>query len=185
MPSAVGDALAALLADPQTPVRVLLAFHIPAGLTSVITGAVAMLSQKRHGRHPRLGRIYYKALAVVFVSAAGLALLRWPEDAFLLVLGTLAFGLASLGYTARRIRWRGWTSAHILCMGLSYVVMQTAFWVDNGPTLPLWNRLPVLAFWIAPSLISLPFFVRAFRRYTRVSDDLRATVRELVSMGRT
>ena len=183
MPS-VADFLVSLLADPQTPLRVLLAFHIPAGLTCVITGAVAMLSQKRRGRHPRFGQIYYKALAVVFVSAVGLAALRWPDDAYLLALGALAFALASLGYIARRIRWRGWTSAHIFGMGLSYVVMHTAFWVDNGPTLPLWNRLPVLAFWIAPSLIALPFFVLAFRHHTNVSNDLRSTARQLVSISR-
>ena len=132
----------------------------------------------------RFGQIYYKALAVVFVSAAGLAMLRWPNDAFLLALGTLAFGLASLGYIARRIHWRGWSTTHILGMGLSYAVMQTAFWVDNGPTLPLWNRLPLLAFWITPSLIALPFFVRAFRRHTSVSNDLRSAARKLVSIGR-
>ncbi len=50
-------------------------------------------------------------------------------------------------------------------MGLSYVVMLTAFYVDNGPRLPLYDRLPVLAFWVVPSLIGLPLIARAFRRY--------------------
>jgi hypothetical protein len=177
------DALNSFLLDPQTPLRLLLVFHVPAGLVSVICGAIAMLSQKRRGRHPRFGRIYFSALAVVALSGAGLAVLRWPADAYLLGLGVAAFGFASLGFIARRIRWRGWATPHVLGMGLSYIVMQTAFWVDNGPTLPVWSRLPVVAFWIAPSLIGLPLVVRALAHSTRIGDDLRATMRTLSSPG--
>ena len=35
-------------------------------------------------------------------------------------------------------------------MGLSYMAMLTAFYVDNGPHLPLWDRLPTVAFWLLP-----------------------------------
>ena len=107
------DALNSILVDPETPFRLLLAVHVPAGLVSVISGVITMVSPKRHGRHPRFGHIYYTALGVVAVTAAGLAALRWPADAHLLVLGTAAFGLASLGVLARRIQWRGWTTTHV------------------------------------------------------------------------
>jgi hypothetical protein len=80
--------------------------HLPAGLTCVVTGAVAALSPKRPGRHPRLGTLYYRSLWVVFASAAWLAALRWPQDAYLLVLGTPSVTAATLGRTARRRRWR-------------------------------------------------------------------------------
>jgi rsbT co-antagonist protein RsbR len=33
-------------------------------------------------------------------------------------------------------------------MGASYILMLTAFYVDNGPNLPLWSELPWLAFWV-------------------------------------
>lgn len=154
---------------------VLLVIHVPAGLASVVTGAVAATSPKRRGRHPRFGTAYLFGLAVVFVTATGMAALRWTEDRHLFALGTLAFLLGSVGYLARRIRWRGWTSFHILGMGLSYVVLLTAFYVDNGPHLPVWDRLPALAYWTLPGLVGLPLLVRGLRRYTRLTDDLRAT----------
>lgn len=59
--------------------------------------------------------------------------LRWPEDAYLLALGTTALGFASIGFAARKVRWNGWRSFDILGMTLSYVVLFTAFYVDNGP----------------------------------------------------
>jgi hypothetical protein len=46
-------------------------------------------------------------------------------------------------------------------MSLSYVAMLTAFYVDNGPQLPLWDRLPTLAFWLLPTAIGLPITLRA------------------------
>ena len=33
--------------------------HVLAGITSVLTGAIAMLSQKRAGRHPTFGTLYF------------------------------------------------------------------------------------------------------------------------------
>src|SRR5258708_4732778 len=92
------------------PFEVLLVLHIPAGLVCVIAGAMAALSKKRRGRHPRFGTIYYWALAVVFASATGMAVLRWTEDRHLFALGAISFGVASVGYVARKVRWRGWTS---------------------------------------------------------------------------
>jgi hypothetical protein len=42
--------------------------------------------------------------------------------------------------------------------------MLTAFYVDNGPHLPLWDRLPVIAFWLLPSVIGAPIIIRAIIR---------------------
>jgi hypothetical protein len=108
-----------------------------------------------------------------------MSVLNWREDAYLLVLGTLAFGCAVHGLTARHQRWPGWTTAHIVGMGGSYVVLLTAFYVDNGPRLPLWKELPTIAFWIGPTLIGAPIIARALVRHTRVRRDLRALVRAL------
>jgi hypothetical protein len=52
-------------------------------------------------------------------------------------------------------------------------VLLTAFYVDNGPRLPLWKELPPIAFWTLPSLIGLPLLARALARHTRVRDDVR------------
>ncbi len=163
----------------SVPFAVFLLLHVPAGLTCVVAGAVAAVSRKRRGRHPRFGTIYYWSLAVVFVSATGMAALRWTEDRHLFALGTISFGFASVAYLARRVRWRGWTSFHILGMSLSYIVLLTAFYVDNGPHLPVWDRLPAIAYWTLPSLVGLPLVIRAVRRHTHLTDDLAATGRAL------
>lgn len=146
----------------------LLSFHVAAGLTCVVAGAGAALSRKRPGRHPMFGKTYLSSLAVVFISSTGMSLLRWSQDAPLFVLGALAFAAGLVGYSARKIRWEGWPAYHITGMGVSYIVLLTAFYVDNGSKLPLWNRLPNIAFWTVPALIGLPLIVRALRRHARL-----------------
>jgi uncharacterized membrane protein len=145
-----------------------IAVHIAAGLIAVVAGAVAMLSRKEPGRHPLAGAIYYWALAVVFVSMSILAISRWNEDYDLFVLGLLSFVAATVGRTARRSIWPSWPRIHMTGMGTSYILMLTAFYVDNGPNLPLWRELPSLAFWILPTLIGAPILANALLRHPLV-----------------
>ena len=116
--------------------------HVLLGLASTVTGAIAMLIQKRAGRHPRYGTMYFWCLAGVFLTAAGLAAARWAEDYHLFVLGALSFAAACFGRQARRRRWRNWARLHIIGMGTSYVLLLIAFYVDNGKQLPVWRELP-------------------------------------------
>jgi hypothetical protein len=53
-------------------------------------------------------------------------------------------------------------------MGLSYILLLTAFYVDNGKNLPLWNKLPQIAFWVLPAAAGIPFIVRALLRHPLV-----------------
>jgi hypothetical protein len=46
--------------------------------------------------------------------------------------------------------------------------MLTAFYVDNGKNLPLWNELPQIAFWILPSVIGAPLVLRALLHHPLV-----------------
>jgi hypothetical protein len=50
-------------------------------------------------------------------------------------------------------------------MGVSYIVLLTAFYVDNGPHLPLWRQLPAITYWVAPSLVGLPIMVYTLMRH--------------------
>jgi hypothetical protein len=137
------------------------AMHVLFGLVCTITGITAMLSPKRSGRHPRFGTIYYWCLVGVFVTASLLAAVRWAEDYHLFILGALAFAAAHLGRMARRKRWSNWVKLHITGMGTSYVLLLTAFYVDNGKNLPLWRDLPLIAYWLAPAVLGIPLIVRA------------------------
>jgi hypothetical protein len=58
----------------------------------------------------------------------------------------LSFAAAFFGSTALRHRWRKWPSLHVTGMGLSYILLLTAFYVDNGKNLPLWKELPQMAY---------------------------------------
>jgi uncharacterized membrane protein len=150
--------------------RWLVFFHVPAGLVAVTAGATAMLASKGGRAHRRAGLTYVAALSVTCLSGVGLAITRWPHFPHLLVLGIVAALLASLGYVARH---RPTPVVHLLGMGTSYTAMLTAFYVDNGPKLPLWRLLPPVAFWILPSLIALPLLLRAGIRYSQSSGKTR------------
>ena len=80
----------------------ILAVHVIAGLTAVITGAAAALARKGSPRHIRAGRWYYRALTTVFATAAALAAMRWSQDWYLFILGAVAFTAATAGVLHRR-----------------------------------------------------------------------------------
>jgi hypothetical protein len=145
-----------------------LAVHVLAGLTAVITGAVAALVRKGSPRHVRAGRWYYRAITVLFATATVLAAMRWRQDYYLFIIGAVAFTAAAIGHLHRR-RYSPGDTGHIVGMGTAYVAMLTAFYVDNGPHLPLWDRLPAIAFWLLPSVIGAPVIVRAVRRARHVT----------------
>jgi uncharacterized membrane protein len=138
--------------------------HVAAGVVAVASGAAAMLADKGSGSHRRRGRTYLAALSVVCASGVGLAILRWPRFPHPLALALLAAACAAVGYVARR---RPSRAVHLLSMSTSYVVMLTAFYVDNGPKLPLWRLLPESSFWFLPSLVALPLVIRAVHRETK------------------
>lgn len=149
---AVGSTAPAFLA--------VLAIHVLAGLTAVVTGAVAALTRKGSPRHKRAGRYFYRAITVVFITAAILTAMRWRQDYHLFIIGAVAFAAATIGYQHRR-RHRPGDTGHIIGMGIGYVAMLTAFYVDNGPHLPLWDHLPPITFWFLPAAIGAPITARA------------------------
>ena len=149
-----------------------LAIHVIAGLTALINGAIAALSHKGSSRHIRAGRWFYRAITVVFATAIALAIMRWRQDYYLVIIGAIAFTAATIGSQHRR-RHRPGDTGHIAGMGIGYTAMLTAFYVDNGPHLPLWDRLPALAFWLLPSAVAAPLIARAVIRARRPAHPRR------------
>jgi hypothetical protein len=151
-----------------------LVVHSLAGLTTGITGIVAFSLPKRLGRHDRWGIRYLWAYTVVFLTATFLSVQRWQADAYLFGLATLGYGSALLGYGARRFRrepmvWRllgkQWVVAHIVGMIGSYIVLWTAFYVDNAHLIPGLKELPTLTFWVLPTVIAFPFLLLSLSRF--------------------
>jgi hypothetical protein len=143
------------------------AIHILLGLACVASGALAMLSLKGPGRHPTAGTYYYRFMAGVFATAAALSAMRWAEDYYLFILGSLAFVAVIVGRSARRRRWSHWARWHISSMGASYILLLTAFYVDNGRQLPLWRSLPEWTYWVLPVAAGTPLMIWALWRHPR------------------
>ena len=148
------------------------ALHVAAGLTCVLAGVVAMLSRKQPGRHPLAGSVSCWALVSVFVTMTLLSISRWAEDYQLFALGALSFAAATIGRMARRRRWPSWARVHLTGMGASYILLITAFYVDNGPNLPLWRELPPIAIWILPTLVGVPILLSAFFRHPLARNEV-------------
>jgi hypothetical protein len=143
--------------------------HIVFGIVATIAGAMAMLMKKGRGRHSRFGTLYFWTLTGVCITMGILFGMRWRENYHLFILGTLAFAALYLGrrfagrYDLLGLRF------HIGGMGASYVLMLTAFYVDNGKNLPLWKELPQVAFWIVPAIPGIPLILRAMLRHPLIS----------------
>jgi len=137
-------------------IAVIVGIHIPLGLACVAAGGVAMLSEKRRGRHSTAGKVYYWSLLALVASATFLSVVRWAENYHLFILGALSFASAWLGRRAIVARWRYWARLHIAGMGFSYVLMLIAFYVDNGKQLPLWKNLPHFMYWLLPLAVGVP-----------------------------
>ncbi|MFD1930885.1 hypothetical protein ACFSKW_05275 [Nonomuraea mangrovi] len=140
-----------------------LVVHVSAGLACVACGALAALSRKGGTWHLRFGRAYLWGLGVLLASVSVLAAIRWRENAHLAAIGVVAAAAALIGYLNRQRR----PILHIVGLGLSYVTLLTGFYVDNGPHLPLWDRLPAWAHWLVPSLVGFPLIARAVRSRLR------------------
>jgi hypothetical protein len=150
---------------------VVVGIHILLGLTCVIVGALAMLSMKRRARHSRFGTVYYWFLLALFGSATVVSIMRWAEDYHLFVLGALSFASAYFGRTAPRRYWRGRFRLHLTGMGLSYILLVVAFYVDNGKQLPIWKDLPPFTYWLLPFAVGTPIIMWALFRHPVVSRD--------------
>lgn len=151
-----------------------LVVHVWAGMATVVTGIVTFRAPKRRERHPRWGTRYLWAYTLVWLSATILSVQRWSADAYLFSLATIGYGFALGGYAARHFRrkpWmmhvlgKQWIIAHIVGMIGSYIVLLTAFYVDNAHLIPLLDQLPSLTFWVLPSLIGLPFIILSISRF--------------------
>ncbi len=133
----------------------LLTAHIGAAGTGVLLVGPVLLAPKRAGLHPRLGRAYLSALAVMCVSAVGLAAY---DPLRLGGLALLATGTAAAAGTGGWLAYRrppGWYRRHVRLMGGSVIAFVTGFAVQlaDGHLLA----------WLAPTVVGVPLIERRMR----------------------
>lgn len=58
-----------------------------------------------------------------------------------------------------------WIGAHISGMLGSYIGIVTATIVVNVPKIPVLNELPLLLFWVLPTIIGTPLIFRVGNKY--------------------
>ena len=139
--------------------------HIAISLVAVISGLLAMFSEKTSTRHRKNGRVYFWSISTSFITVVILSFMRWPHNTHLLTIGILTFALTFLGRKLAKVKSSGWTRLHTICMGLSYVLLLTRFYVDNGMNLPFWRMFPMWFFYVFPSLVGIPIIIRVLRTH--------------------
>ena len=144
---------------------IILGIHIASGLTCVISGLVAMLSNKVKKVHPAAGRIYYWGMVFVFITVILILIMKPPINIPILILDFFTFLFTYLGKRLARLNNPSRTRLHIICMGLSYILLLTGFYVDDGKNLPFWNQFSQLFFWLFPSVIGIPIILYTLLRY--------------------
>jgi hypothetical protein len=125
------------------------AVHVALGLCAVATGALAMLSPKGQVAIPwRPHLLLVAGRAGPDQQRVGGGPVGGGRSA--LRIGSRGLASAAYGRHARRVLRPDWRPRHVVGMGVSYIVMLTAFYVDNGKNLPVWRSLPAWAYWVAP-----------------------------------
>lgn len=139
--------------------------HILLSLTAVLCGLAAMLKTKSSKGHSKFGTTYYWCILSAFVTVIILSIIRWPHNNHFLVIGLLTAILVLIGRRMAKLKTPSWPRLHTICMGSSYILLLTGFYVDNGKNLPFWNQFPQWFFWIFPAIIGIPIILYVLRKH--------------------
>jgi hypothetical protein len=143
----------------------ILVIHIISGFLCLISGLFAMTARKKKGKHTIAGEIYHWLYVLVFISAIVMSILHWEESAYLFYIALFSYALALLGYLSVKMKWKNWLSNHIGGMLGSYIGIITATIVVNISKVPLLNELPVILFWLLPTIIGTPLIYKVGQKY--------------------
>jgi hypothetical protein len=124
-----------------------------------------MFKDKSGPQHPIAGKRYFLSMSLSFFTVIVLSVMRWPHNIHLLVIGALAYALTYIGRRVAKNHMRHGTGLHTICMGCSYILLITGFYVDNGKNLPFWRMFPSWFFWIFPAAIGIPIIVYTLKKH--------------------
>jgi len=139
--------------------------HILIALVCVISGLLAMLTEKTSGRHPLFGKIYFWSMLSAFVTVTILSIMRWPFNTHLLLIGIFATAFTYVGRRMTKVKMQNWPRLHTICMGASYILLLTGFYLDNGKNLPFWRMFPQWFFLVFPAAIGTPIIMYVLKKH--------------------
>jgi hypothetical protein len=139
--------------------------HILISIMAVLSGVLAMLLEKRKGKHTYYGRIYFWSIVSSFPIVVILSIMRWPYNVHLLSIGILTITVTFAGYKMAKAQPKDWQRLHTICMGSSYILLLTGFYVDNGKNLPFWRLFPQWFFWVFPAFVGIPIVLYVLRKH--------------------
>ena len=148
--------------------RVFLTFvviHVVISLVCVLSGFLAMLANKGGKRHSIYGKVYFWSMLSAFVTVVILSVMSWPHNIHLLSIGSLAAALTYTGRGFAKSHPKNWTRLHTIVMGMSYVLLLTGFYIDNGKNLPFWRLFPQWSFWLFPAAVGIPIMLKVLRTH--------------------
>lgn len=78
--------------------NILLTIHILFGTICLITGIVAMVAQKKKGKHTEWGEIYHASYVVITLTAIILSIINWDKIAYLFYVAIFSYSFAIYDY---------------------------------------------------------------------------------------
>jgi len=139
--------------------------HILLSFCAVLAGLAGMFMNKNSRRHATFGKLYYWFILLAFVTVIILAILRWPHNNHLLLIGAMTTLFVLIGRKLAQDKRSKWARWHTILMGGSYILLLTGFYVDNGEHLPFWKQFPQWFFYILPAMVGIPIIVFVLRRH--------------------
>lgn len=139
--------------------------HILISLICVMSGLLAMLTEKGGKKHSIFGQAYFWSMVASFVTVIILSIMRWPHNIHLLSIGFLALTSTYLGRRLAKNQGKNWTRLHTILMGSSYIFLLTGFYVDNGKNLPFWRLFPQWFFWVFPAAVGLLIILKVLKSH--------------------
>lgn len=147
--------------------KTILILHALAGLFGLILGPIAMYAKKSKGLHTKSGIIYFYFMTAVCISGIILSVLSWEKNWWLSIVAVFSYSFCWRGYRAEKMRRPNWLKAHISGMLGSYIAMTTAFIVVNVGRIDAIQNIPIIIFWILPTIIGTPFIRMITKKYAR------------------
>jgi uncharacterized membrane protein len=144
---------------------IIVVIHILLSLVALISGLFAMLSDKGSFKHSKYGKAYFFSMLSAFGTVLILSIMSWPRNTHLLLIGMFAAIFTYTGSWLAKMKPMYWQRLHTVCMGGSYILLLTGFYVDNGKNLPFWNQFSQTFFYLFPASIGIPIILYTLMKH--------------------